>query len=146
MVTVVERLQTGAFFNVNASASTLGTRRANYVQGQAVYLKDNRFTLPNHLAQYLNPAAFTAPSASSFGNAGVGQVVLPGLSQTDATLAKLFPIRERFNIKLSADFFNVMNHTNYSSLNTTATSGTAFGRLSNAYPPRQMQFGGKFTF
>ncbi len=146
MVTVVERLQTGAFYNVNASASTLGSRRANYVAGAPVYQKDNRFTLAGHLAQYLNPAAFTAPSASSFGNAGVGQVVLPGLSQTDATLAKLFPIRERFNIKLSADFFNVMNHTNYSSLGTTATSGASFGRLNNAYPARQMQFGGKFTF
>lgn len=146
LVTVVERLQSGPFFNVNASAPTLGTRRSNYVQGQSVYLKANRFTLPNHLAQYLNPAAFTAPPAGAFGNSGVGQVVLPGLSQTDATLAKLFPIHERFNIKLSADFFNILNHTNYSSLGTTATSGSSFGRLNNAYPPRQMQFGGKFTF
>jgi len=42
--------------------------------------------------------------------------------------------------------FNVLNHTNYSSLGTNATSGSSFGRLSGAYPPRQMQFGGKFTF
>ncbi len=76
----------------------------------------------------------------------MGQIVLPGLEQTDASLAKLFPIVERVSFKLQADFFNVLNHTNYSSLGTTATSGASFGRLNGAYPPRQMQFGAKFIF
>ena len=146
LITGVLRLQSGAFYTVNASAPTLGNRRANYVQGQPIYLKDSRFALPGHQAQWLNPAAFTAPPAGSFGNAGVGQVVLPGLEQTDASLAKLFPIKERFSFKLQADFFNVLNHTNYSTLGTTATSGSSFGRLTGAYPPRQMQFAGKITF
>jgi hypothetical protein len=62
-------------------------------------------------------------------------------------LAKTFPIHERLNFRIQADFFNVLNHTNYSSLNTTATAGpTTFGRLNAAYPARQMQFSGKFTF
>ncbi|GAC1650467.1 MAG: hypothetical protein NVS9B15_10090 [Acidobacteriaceae bacterium] len=146
MVTAVERVQTGAFYTINATAPTLGTRRANYVAGQDVYAKGPCCMLPGHVKQWLNPAAFTAPPAASFGNSGVGQVVLPGLQQLDANLAKTFALHERFNFRLQADFFNVLNHTNYSSLGTNATSGTSFGRLSGAYPPRQMQFGGKFTF
>jgi hypothetical protein len=139
---------------VNATAGTLGTRRANYNQGAKFYDKGPCCTLPGHLRQWLAnpldntalPAAFTAPPNSAFGNAGVGQVVLPGLQQTDASLGKLFPLVERGSFKLQADFFNVWNHTNYSSLGTTATSGTSFGRLNGAYPPRQMQFGAKFIF
>jgi len=147
MITGVYRYQTGAFYTINASASTLGTRRASYVAGQPVYAKGPCCTLGGHVKQWLNPAAFTAPPAGAFGNAGVGQVVLPGLSQLDTNLAKVFPIHERLNFRIQADFFNVLNHTNYSSLNTTATSGaTTFGRLNGAYPPRQMQFSGKFTF
>lgn len=151
LVTGVLRLQTGAFYTVNAVATTLGTRRANYVQGQPIYQVGDCCVLPGHQKQFLNPAAFISPTAIDpnspyFGNAGVGQVVLPGLEQTDASLAKLFPIKERLSFKLQADLFNVLNHTNYSGLGTTATSGTSFGRLNGAYPPRQMQFGAKFIF
>ncbi len=146
MITVVTRFQTGPFYNITASAPTLGTRRANFVAGQSVYAKGACCSLPNHQRQWVNPAAFTAPSASAFGNSGNGQIVLPNLNQTDANLAKTFGIHERVQFRLQADFFNVFNHTNYSGMGTTATSGTSFGRLSSAYPPRQMQFGGKFTF
>ena len=146
MVTTVWRLQTGAFYDISAAAATLGTRRANYVQGQPVYQEGPCCTLAGHVRQFLNPAAFTAPPANAFGNSGVGQVVLPGLDQLDINLAKNFPIHERLGFRFEANAFNALNHTNYSSLGTTATSGTSFGRLSGAYPPRQMQFGGKFTF
>jgi hypothetical protein len=146
MVTTVWRLQTGAFYDISAAAPTLGTRRANYIAGQPVYQKGPCCTLAGHVRQFLNPAAFTAPPANAFGNSGVGQVVLPGLDQLDVNLAKNFPIHERLAFRIEVNAFNVLNHTNYSSLGTTATSGSSFGRLSGAYPPRQMQFGGKFTF
>lgn len=146
MVTGVFRAQTGPFYTVNAAAPTLGNRRASIVPGQAIYARGACCTLPGHVKQWLNPAAFTTPPAGSFGNSGVGQVVLPGLQQLDANLAKNFNLHERLGFRIQADFFNVLNHTNYSSLGTTATSGTSFGRLNGAYPARQMQFGGKFTF
>jgi hypothetical protein len=147
-VTAVWRLQSGPFYDIsgNSAHSVLGTRRANYVPGQAIYQQGPCCTLAGHVKQYLNPAAFTAPPDASFGNSGVGQVVLPGLDQLDTNLAKSFRITERIGFRIQADAFNVLNHTNYSSLGTTATSGSSFGRLNGAYPPRQMQFSGKFTF
>jgi Carboxypeptidase regulatory-like domain len=143
-VTAVARVQTGPYYNITANASTLGTRRANYLGG-SYYLQGNRFTLPSHQAQWLNPAAFGVAPAASFGNSGVGAVILPGLQQGDVTLSKLFDFHERVQLKLQADAFNVLNHTNYSALDSNASDG-GFGRLNGAYPPRQMQFGAKVIF
>lgn len=147
-ITGVARVQTGPYYTIvgNSPVGGLGNRRASYVAGTSMYAQGDRFVLPNHVAQYLNPAAFTAPPAGALGNAGVGSVILPGLQQGDLTLAKLFDFTERVQFKLEADAFNVLNHTNYSSLGTTATSGSSFGRLSGTYPPRQMQFGAKLIF
>lgn len=146
-VTAVARVQTGAYYTIVANQTTdgLGNRRASYLGG-SMYAQGNRFSLPNHVAQYLNPLAFGAPPIGAFGNAGVGSVVLPGLQQGDVTLAKLFYLTEHAQFKLQADAFNVFNHTNYSSLGTTATSGPSFGQLNGSYPPRQMQFGAKVIF
>jgi hypothetical protein len=146
-VTAVARVQTGSYYTIvgNSPVGSLGNRRASYLGG-SMYAQGNRFTLPGHVAQYLNPAAFGAPPAGDYGNAGVGSVVLPGLQTGDVTAAKLFDVTERFQFKLEADAFNVLNHTNYSGLGTTATSGSSFGRLNGAYPPRQMQFGAKLIF
>jgi Carboxypeptidase regulatory-like domain len=143
-VSAVARVQTGPYYNITANAATLGTRRANYLGGN-YYLKDNRFTLASHQAQWLNPAAFGLPSATSFGNSGVGAVVLPGLQQGDVTLSKLFSFGERVNLKVQADAFNVLNHTNYSGEDSNA-SDSGFGRLNGAYPPRQMQLGARASF
>jgi hypothetical protein len=143
-ISAVVRVQSGAFYTVTGNTST-GSRRAQYLGGSQ-YAKGNRFILSGHQAQYLNPAAFGAAPNNSFGSAGVGSVVLPSLQQADTTLSKLFGVGRRVNFKLNADVFNVLNHTNYSSLNTTATAGAAFGRLNGAYPNRQMQFGAKIIF
>ncbi|WP_348267525.1 carboxypeptidase regulatory-like domain-containing protein [Edaphobacter paludis] len=142
-VTGVVRVQSGPYWTIQGSSST-GNRRADYIGGNK-YAKDNRFTLSGHQAQWLNPAAFRAPAAGAFGSAGVGSVILPGLQQGDVTLSKLFDFHERVQFKLQADAFNVLNHTNYSSLDTNVSDG-GFGRLNGAYPNRQMQFGAKLIF
>ena len=137
------RLQSGPFWTLQGTTST-GNRRADYIGGDK-YKKDNRFTLANHQAQWINPAAFKAAGNGTFGNSGVGTIVMPGLEQSDVTLSKLFDFHERVQLKLQADAFNVLNHTNYSSLGTNVTS-SGFGALNGAYPNRQMQFGGKIIF
>jgi hypothetical protein len=145
-LTGVYRFQSGPYYSITGSAPTLGTRRANFVSGQSLYAKGDRFTLANHQAQWLNQAAWTAAPANDFGNAGVAQVELPSLQQVDLTFSKAFVITERINFKFVADAFNALNHRNYSSVGTTATSGSSFGRLNGAYPNRQLQLGAKVSF
>jgi hypothetical protein len=150
-VTGVVRVQSGPYWTLQGSSST-GNRRANYYGGNK-YAKDNRHTLPSHQAQWLNNGlspdgvhrVFDVPASGAFGTSGVGNIILPGLQQGDVTLSKLFDFHERVQFKLQADAFNVLNHTNYSSLDTNV-SDVGFGRLNGAYPNRQMQFGAKLIF
>ncbi|MDP9051679.1 MAG: carboxypeptidase regulatory-like domain-containing protein, partial [Acidobacteriota bacterium] len=142
--TGVVRVQTGAFQTIQGNSS-LGGRRANLIAGMPLYAKDNRFTLANHVAQWINPAAFAVPSPTALGTAGVGNIVQPGLTQVDMTASKVFDFHERVQLKLAGDAFNLFNHTNYSSLDTNVSDG-AFGRLNGAYPNRQLQIGAKVIF
>ena len=144
-VTGVIRVQTGQFDTIQSNSST-GNRRANYVSGSPLYLKDSRFALANHVAQWINPAAFSIVGNGVLGTAGVGNIVQPGLTQFDVTASKLFDFHERVQFKLAADAFNLFNHTNYSSLDTNVSDGASFGRLNGAYPNRQLQLGAKVIF
>jgi hypothetical protein len=142
-VSGVARLQSGAYFEVQSTSLLgLGTVRADRNKAIAVYTN-------NHagLNGYINKGSFVATpkTVASFGNSGATPVVGPGLAQTDATLSKFFPVTERVRVKFQADFFNVLNRTNFSGLNLNA-SNTNFGTVSGAYPPRQMQLGLKALF
>ncbi len=135
----VIRLQTGAYYSITGSTST-GTRRAQYVGGPVLVTGNGRG--PN---SWINPAAFTAAPVGSFGNSGAGIVEGPGLESIDISLAKHFAVKERIDIKLQADFFNALNITNFSTLNTVVTNSN-FGTLSGAYPPRNIQIGLRLAF
>jgi hypothetical protein len=144
-VTGVIRAQTGQFDTIQSNSST-GSRRANINPGTSLYLKDNRFTLGSHQAQWINPAAFGVVGNGVFGSSGVGNIVQPGLAQVDLTASKEFNYHERVRFKIQGDAYNLLNHTNYSSLDTNFSDGANFGRLNGAYPNRQLQLGGKITF
>ena len=59
----------------------------------------------------------------------------PGFHNVDFRLARQFPISERLKLSLMGEAFNLFNHTNVSSVNTTAFNYTAarFGRLRRPY-------------
>lgn len=142
-VSGVARLQSGAYYNVQATSTLgLGTVRADRNSAVAVYTNRNA-----GIDGYINKNSFVATSnrVARFGNSGTGAVTGPGLAQTDATLSKFFPIGERVRVKFQADFFNVLNRTNFSGLNLNV-SNSNFGTVSGAYPPRQMQLGLKALF
>jgi hypothetical protein len=48
-------------------------------------------------------------------------------------------------IQFRAEFFNLFNHTNFQSPNTTFTS-SSFGRITSAAAARETQFGLKFIW
>jgi Carboxypeptidase regulatory-like domain len=136
----VIRLQTGAYGSVVASTPT-GTRRANYVGGPVLVSNPG----PN---QWVNPAAFAIPATGQYGTAGTATVEGPGLESYDISLAKHFPITERFDLKFQGDFFNLFNITNFQNFtNSNLQVGTTnFGTISSAYPPRNVQLSLKLSF
>jgi hypothetical protein len=82
----------------------------------------------------------------TFGNSGRDNVVGPGISELDASLAKWFPITERAKLEFRAELFNAPNHPIFS--NPAATVGSPSNGVvsSTLLPSRQIQFALKLQF
>lgn len=103
--------------------------------------------------QYFNPAAYVVPPGGTYGNAGRDSLVGPGLAELDASVRKLTPLTERTNLEFRAEFFNVLNRTNFGTPNEvvysaagTTPSPTAGVITSTSSTSRQIQLGVKLLF
>lgn len=99
------------------------------------------------IAAWFNAAAFAAPAAGTFGNAGRNVLVGPPSRSLNAALFKNFqvPYREKMKLQFRSEFFNVLNLVNLSNPNTTL-SGGRMGRITSAGSPRVLQFALKLSF
>ncbi|MBB6145622.1 hypothetical protein HNQ77_003583 [Silvibacterium bohemicum] len=103
--------------------------------------------------QYFNPLAFINPVAGTYGNSGRNSLVGPGFANLDASLRKDTQITEGLKAQFRAEFFNILNHTNFGTPNEvvysaagTTPSPTAGVITSTASTSRQIQFGLKLLF
>jgi len=71
---------------------------------------------------FLNPAAYLAPVAGRWGNAGRDSITGPGQLAVNVSLGRTFRWKDRFHIDLRFDSTNALNHVTYTSWNTTVTS------------------------
>ena len=97
-------------------------------------------------SQWMNPAAFAAPAAFTFGNAGRNSVVGPGMQTMDLALDRNFIVTERVNLQFRAEFFNAFNHTNLGIPNRFVNT-PQFGTITEtATPNREIQFSVRLSF
>ncbi|MGC2214450.1 MAG: carboxypeptidase-like regulatory domain-containing protein [Silvibacterium sp.] len=103
--------------------------------------------------QYFDPEAYIVPVAGTYGNAGRDSLVGPGLANLDASLKKTTALTEKTNLQFRAEFFNLLNHTNFGTPNEvvysaagTTPSPTAGVITSTSSTSRQIQFGVKLLF
>ena len=105
-------------------------------------------------AAWFNTCAFVDPALGSFGNTGRNTVESPGIRNWDFSVFKHFKTTERSELEFRAEFFNILNHTNFLFANTGPQNGnnatilgtSQFGSLTAARAPRQIQFALKFSF
>jgi hypothetical protein len=93
-------------FGDTANAGTaLGENpvRAN-VTGKQVFGPGTR-----NATTWFNPAAFAAPTAYAFGNAGRNSVVGPGMQTMDVSVVRSFAIRESLRLETRGEFFNALS-------------------------------------
>lgn len=95
--------------------------------------------------KWLNAAAFAVPQQYTFGNERRNDLVGPPYKNWDFNLFKDFPIMDQLTAQFRAEFFNILNHTNYGQPNVTVTS-TAFGDITSSIAPRKIQFALKLSF
>ena len=107
---------------------------------------------PKTVTSWFDPNAYIAPHAGTLGNAGRDSLIGPGLTDVDLSLTKSTDIHERLRAQFRAEWFNVANHTNFTTPNAvvlssaTAYSPTAGVLTATATTSRQLQFGLKLLF
>jgi hypothetical protein len=130
--------------NPNTSNSLGGGQRPNATGIDANLPGD----VQSKLNRYINPAAFSAPTAFTFGNVGrtLSNVRGPRLTNLDASVFKAFRLTEALNLQFRAEAFNLSNSPMFGLPN--AVFGTAaFGTItSQANNPRQLQFALRLAF
>ncbi len=102
----------------------------------------------NTPAQWFNPAAYTNPTAGTFGQNLRDSLYGPHFLNMDFGIGKIFSVTERVKFELRADSFNVLNHINWGNPDSTIDSGTAGQIIGTnvANSPRIWQLGGKLSF
>jgi hypothetical protein len=101
--------------------------------------------------QWFNPNAFILPTAGTYGNLGRGTYNGPGLANLDFSLLKDTAVSERVNLQFRAEFFNILNRTNFGTPNAIVFSGTTISGsagliTTTTTTSRQIQFGLKVIF
>jgi carboxypeptidase family protein len=104
-------------------------------------------------SKWFNTAAFAAPGVGNFGNAPRDVLRGPGINNSDFTLFKNFPIREKARLQFRCEMYNVFNHTQWAGVDNNARFDAAgnqvngqFGQVTSARLERQMQFALRFEF
>jgi hypothetical protein len=127
------------------------------------YLNVSCFTVPtapaSFAAQCVPFASTTTPNScrNLYGDAGRNQINGPGLVNLDFSLVKnnyIPKISEAFNVQFRAEFFNILNHTNFEPplgtnilFNTNGTTVASGGTLTaTATDSRQIQLAVKIIF
>ena len=95
---------------------------------------------------WFNPAAFAAPAAYTFGNAGRNSVVGPGMETMDVSVVRSFAIRETLRLETRGEFFNALNHTNLGTPNRFVNTA-GFGSITEVTTPgREIQVSARLSF
>lgn len=139
--------QTGLPFSVITAGSLFDASRADVAagfSGDANLGGDVR----GRLERYFNTAAFVAAAnrAGNFGTSGRNLLRGPAQANTDISIVKFFPIRERQRFEFRTEFFNAFNQVNFANP-VSVVQNINYGRvLSTATGPRIIQFAIKFAF
>jgi len=64
----------------------------------------------------------------------------------DMSVSRQFKFNERWKMEFRSDFFNILNHGNWSGIGSSVSSGTTFGQVTSFTTPRQIQMAMKFFF
>lgn len=103
-------------------------------------------------SQWFNTKAIGAPG-NSFGNAPIDVFRGPGINNWDSSIFKYFRFTEEVNLRIGFEFYNFLNHTQWSSVDTSARFDPQgnqvngrFGQVIGTRNPRQMQFTARLTF
>ncbi len=136
--------QSGGAFNVGVQGAS--ARLNSGSDQRANRLRDGNLPSDQRsIYRWFDTDAFALAPLYTFGTEETRTLIMPGLANVDVNLKKAFRFAERVSLEFRAEFFNVLNHTNFSA--PGATLGTPqFGIISSAGPARVGQMSLKIVF
>jgi hypothetical protein len=103
---------------------------------------------------HLSTAAYVAPAAGQWGDAGRDPIEGPDQFTMNGSFARTFRLKDGFNLDVRADGTNILNHVTYTSWNTilpyttpgTALASPTFGLPAAANAMRSLQFTARLRY
>jgi Carboxypeptidase regulatory-like domain len=92
---------------------------------------------------YNSTSGVSTPIQTNFGQTGPGVFRGPGFFNLDTNVTKKFFIHEKMNIELGAQFYNALNHPNFSNPTASITSGTLGYTSGDIAPPTSIYGSGQ---
>jgi hypothetical protein len=137
-------------------STTDGTDQTGGGDGQRIIVT-GKAQLPHGertMLGWFDTTVFKRPGMNEIGNAPKDVIRGPGRNNWDVTLFKNFPVKsEQRVLQFRWEFYNVFNHTQFSSVNTSAQFDLTgkqvnglFGTATAARSPRVMQVSLRFRF
>ncbi len=103
--------------------------------------------------QYFRTDVFALPAVGTIGNAAKYILRGPGINSWDISLFRNFRVRERVNTQFRCEAYNAFNHTQFSTINSTARFdaagaqiNAALGQATAARRPRYIQLALRLSF
>ena len=131
-------------FPLTVTAADLGGLNDSFGANRADLVGDPN-SGGNDIERWFNTAAFAQPAAGQFGSSGRNILRGPGINNLDLAVFKNFGLVGRTKLQFRLESFNVLNHTQFNSVNTSITS-PSFGVVNGARPGRINQLGLKVIF
>jgi hypothetical protein len=98
-------------------------------------------------------SSFALPAIGTYGTIRRNPLRQPGSQSWNLAFFKGFRFTESVNLEIRAEMYNIFNHANFSTFNTSAIFNPAgqqinagFGQYTATLAPRQMQLGARFSF
>jgi hypothetical protein len=136
----LEACYTGTPFTVTSPDSSLNdagtnTQTANQVVGSVPLLG-----AVGSGTHYYDPAAFSAVTSQSFGNSGRNILTNPGVWNTDLSIVRSFPLKERFLAQFRAEFYNLPNTSHFNGVASSSVTSGSFMLINSSYGERNVRF------
>ncbi|MFB3902899.1 MAG: hypothetical protein ACE15E_05550 [Acidobacteriota bacterium] len=125
----------------NSGTASQASERAS-VTGQSLTLAASA----RSTAQWFNTAAFRLPDPGTFGDAGRNTITGPGSWTVNMNLSRSIALKgESRRLLITVQGSNLLNHANYTGINTVVNS-TAFGRVTSVGQMRRAQLNLRYMF
>ncbi|HUB32035.1 MAG TPA: carboxypeptidase regulatory-like domain-containing protein [Bryobacteraceae bacterium] len=137
--------ETGTGFGTSASTLANGGVRCE--------VTGNPNAVSKNFYNQFNTSAFALAPIGTFGNVGLGTLFQPSWWNFDASLDKQIQVKERMKIHLRFQAFNVFNHTEFNTMDSTfkwnaanVNQDTTTGQFTNTQPQRIMALTARVEF